>query len=129
LRKIKQEVEQYMTGLTPEGHTLTARFLFPDEFIGFQGHFPTKKILPGVCQLQCALSTLEKGSGKAAVLKEVMSAKYFSPVFPDDEVTCTVSGLGDAVGELIVKALLKKNELKISELKLRVSFSGRGNNT
>ena len=123
MRRIKEEIEQYMTGMEIEGLTLTSRFTFPPEFIGFQGHFPAKKILPGVCQIQCALSTLEKGRGKNVVLKEVVLAKYFSPLFPDDEVTCVVHDGGEAVGEHTVKALISKNTVKIAELKLRVLLS------
>lgn len=126
MRKVKEEVEQYMTGLEMESLTLTSRFIFPPEFIGFQGHFPTKKILPGVCQIQCALLTLEKGRGKSVALKEVVLAKYFSPLFPDDEVTCMVSDGGATSGEHTVKALITKNTVKIAELKLRVLIDGQG---
>ncbi len=115
-----------MTGLTKDGTRLTSCFTFPPAFIGFQGHFPEKKILPGVCQIQCALSLLEQGSGKAVVLKEVVLAKYFSPVFPDDEVTCVVNDMGDTSGETIVKAVISRKTDKISELKLRVSYDNGG---
>lgn len=127
MRTIKAEIEQYMTGPTRENATLTSCFAFPPEFIGFQGHFPAKKILPGVCQIQCALSTLEKGGGKAVVLKEVALAKYFSPVFPDEEVTCSVSDVKDIGDEFMVKAVIAKNGVKISEMKLRVSYAGGEN--
>ena len=119
---IKAEIERYMTGPVKEGARLTSRFAFPPVFIGFQGHFPEKKILPGVCQIQCVLSTLEKGSGKAVVLKEVVLVKYFSPVSPDDEVTCVVNDMGDESGEAVVKAIISKKTDKISEMKLRVSY-------
>lgn len=125
---IKAEIEQYMTGRTKEDKTLMSRFAFPSEFIGFQGHFPEKKILPGVCQIQCALSTFEKGAGKAVVLKEVMLAKYFSPVYPNDEVTCVVNDLGDTGKEFTVKAVITKNTVKIAELKLRLSFADQNGN-
>jgi 3-hydroxymyristoyl/3-hydroxydecanoyl-(acyl carrier protein) dehydratase len=94
-------------------------------FIGFQGHFPEKKILPGVCQVQCALSLLERGEGTAVVLKEIVLAKYFSPVFPDDEVTCVVSDIGEQRGEMTVKAVISKNAAKVSEMKLRVVLAPR----
>jgi len=128
LRKIKSEIEQYMTGLTKEEGKLTSHFAFPPEFIGFQGHFPEKKILPGVCQVQCALSLLEKGMGKAVVLKEIVLAKYFSPLFPGDEMTCVVGFSGDVGGDVVVKAVITKSTTKISELKLRVSFAEQGKN-
>jgi 3-hydroxymyristoyl/3-hydroxydecanoyl-(acyl carrier protein) dehydratase len=113
-----------MTGPAKDGTRLTSCFAFPPAFIGFQGHFPETKILPGVCQIQCALSMLEKGSGKAVVLKEVVLVKYFSPVFPDDEVTCVVNDMGDTGGEAVVKAIISKKTDKISEMKLRVSYDG-----
>jgi len=119
---IKTEIERYMTGPAKEGARLTSRFAFPPVFIGFQVHFPEKKILPGVCQIQCALSTLEKGSGKTVVLKEIVLVKYFSPVFPDDEMTCVVNDMGDTSGEAVVKAVISKKTDKISEMKLRVSY-------
>lgn len=119
---IKSEIERTMTGFEKKGGRLTSCFTFPSEFVGFHGHFPQMKVLPGVCQIQCALTLLEKGSGKAVSLKEVVLAKYFSPVFPDDVVTCVISDMGDARGELVLKAAIARASDKISELKLRVSF-------
>jgi len=114
-----------MTGLVKEGRRLTSHFAFPPGFIGFQGHFPQKKLLPGVCQIQCVLSLLEKGSGRAVVLKEVVLAKYFAPVFPDDEVTCVISDIEDTSEEFVVKAAISRSTAKISEMKLRVSYNKR----
>jgi 3-hydroxyacyl-[acyl-carrier-protein] dehydratase len=127
LSTIKEEIERYMTGLTKEGTRLSSCFTFPPGFIGFQGHFPEKKILPGVCQIQCALSLLEKGSGKAVVLKDIVLVKYYSPVFPDDEVTCVVNDMGDTSGEIVVKAAISRKTDKISEMKLRVSYDNGEN--
>jgi 3-hydroxymyristoyl/3-hydroxydecanoyl-(acyl carrier protein) dehydratase len=127
LSTIKAEIERSLTGLAKEGKRLTARFAFPFGCIGFQGHFPEKKVLPGVCQIQCALSLLEQGSGKAVVLKEVVLAKYFSPVYPDDEVTCVISDMGDTCGEVVVKAAISRANDKISEMKLRVSYDNAEN--
>lgn len=123
MRKIKKEVEQYMTVLTTEGQTHTSRFRFPEEFIGFQGHFPDKKILPGVCHLQAALTTLEKVKKQAVELKEIMSAKYFAPVLPSEELTCVCSDFQEKESDVTVKAVLFKNETKIAELKLRFRFA------
>jgi 3-hydroxymyristoyl/3-hydroxydecanoyl-(acyl carrier protein) dehydratase len=125
LSTIKAEIERSMTGLVKEGKRLTSRFAFPPGFIGFQGHFPQKKLLPGVCQIQCVLSLLEKGNGKAVVLKEVVLAKYFAPVFPDEEVTCVISDIEDTSGEFVVKAAISRATAKISEMKLRVSYNKR----
>ena len=126
MRRVKEEIEQYMLGMEIEGLALTSRFSFPPEFIGFQGHFPAKKILPGVCQIQCALTTIEKGRGKSAALKEVVLAKYFSPLFPGDEMTCVVNDGGMTSGEHTVKVSITKNTVKIAEMKLRVVVAAQG---
>jgi 3-hydroxyacyl-[acyl-carrier-protein] dehydratase len=124
LRKIKTEVEQYLTGITKADRTVTASFLFPPEFIGFQGHFPLKKILPGACQIQCVLSAIEKIEEKSIALKEIELAKYFTPVFPDEEVVCTVREVEGDGGESIFKARITKGSIKVTEMKLRVSLPG-----
>ena len=103
------------------GRSVTADFLFPPGFIGFQGHFPGKPILPGACQVQCVLSTIEKGEGKSAVLKEIERAKYFTPIFPDESVTCTVQEVA-AAGDVTFKACIVKGTERVTEMKLRVSL-------
>lgn len=124
---IKSEIERSMSGFGKEGKRLTSCFAFPTGFIGFQGHFPQKKILPGVCQIQCVLTLLEKGSEKTVFLKEVVLAKYFTPVFPGDEVTCVIRDMGDACGEVVVKAAISRESDKIAEMKLRVSYDNGEN--
>src|ERR1039457_5626251 len=97
-----------MDGFTRTDSTLTSSFLFPSEFIGFQGHFPAKKVLPGACQIQCVLSTIERALEKCVVLKEIVLAKFIAPVFPDDSMVCTVSGVSEADAEFICKARITK---------------------
>lgn len=126
MRTIKSETERYMTALTREAAKFSCRFQFPAEFIGFLGHFPEKKILPGVCQVQCALTLLEKGAGKDVILKEIVQAKYFSPVFPDDEIVCVVSDVNDKGSEMTVKAAITKGASKVSEMKLRIVLAQSG---
>ena len=121
MRKIRLETEECLSGLEINGRSVTANFLFPPEFIGFQGHFPGKPILPGACQIQCVLSTIEKGAGKIAVLKEIARAKYVTPIFPDEPVTCTVQEV-DAAGDVTFKARISKGGERVTEMKLRVSL-------
>jgi len=109
-----------MTSLTKTDRAIVSCFVFSPEFIGFQGHFPTKKVLPGACQIQCALTTIERASKKVVGLKEIMLAKYFTPVFPDEEMTCTVHSIGDEVSEPTYKAVITKGAAKVAEMKLRV---------
>jgi 3-hydroxyacyl-[acyl-carrier-protein] dehydratase len=129
LKKVKAEIEKCMTGLDSAERQATSRFLFPESFIGFQGHFPDKKILPGVCQVQSALATVEKAKNRKTILREIVLAKYFAPVSPNEEILCACSELEES-GEFTYKAVITKGNVKVSELKLRVAFSNeQGNHT
>ena len=123
MSKIRTDIERYMDGPTRTNSILTSSFMFPTEFIGFQGHFPTNKILPGACQIQCIISTIEKALEQRVVLKEILLAKYIAPVFPGDKVICTVSGVPDTGIEFIYKARITKGAEKVTDLKLRISLS------
>ncbi|MFA6054223.1 MAG: hypothetical protein WC769_02490 [Thermodesulfovibrionales bacterium] len=103
---------------------LTACFVFPADFIGFQGHFPQKKLLPGVCQIQCIIYMLEKWKKNNVALMEIVSAKFLSPVLPLEEITCECREIQDNDGELIVKALISKAGGRVAEMKLRVRLAG-----
>lgn len=111
-----------MAGLERDGANLSARFLFPPEFIGFQGHFPARPVLPGACQIQCVLTTLEGGLGQRVVLREIVLAKFVAPVLPDQEITCLVSDCGDTPGEWLCRARISRGGSRVTELKLRVSL-------
>ncbi len=122
MSKIQADVERYMDGPTRIDSVISSRFSFPPEFIGFQGHFLTKMVLPGACQIQCAISTLRKGLRQSVILKEIVLAKYVAPVLPGDNLICTVSSVADAGNELICKVRITKGGEKVSDLKLRVAL-------
>jgi len=119
---IKKEIEHCMSDLVEFDRTLTARFAFPEDFIGFQGHFPDNKILPGVCQIQCAVTMLEKWKNLPVVLKEIILAKFFSTVIPLEEFMCVCKGIEHTGEDFILRASIRKGDKKISEMKLKVRF-------
>jgi len=122
LNTIRREIAACMTDLTESNHVLTSHFTFPDDFVGFQGHFPARKILPGVCQIQCVRFMLERWSTRTVALKEIVGAKYFAPIVPSEQVTCTCKEVRDTSEIFVLKAVLTKGEQKISEIKLKVRF-------
>ncbi len=122
MKKVKAEIVQHMAGLQTSGKQISARFVFPGEFIGFQGHFPDKKVLPGVCQIQCAVAVVEQARQRKVALKEIALAKYFLPVLPDEEILCVCSDV-EGSGEFTMKAVITKGTAKAAELKLRMAFT------
>jgi 3-hydroxyacyl-[acyl-carrier-protein] dehydratase len=105
-----------------EDSGLNARFFFPEDFIGFQGHFPDKKILPGVCQIQCVINMVDKWKEGRAVLKEVVMAKFLSPVSASEELVCLCNIISESDGDCILKAAFNKDGQKIAEVKLKVGL-------
>jgi 3-hydroxyacyl-[acyl-carrier-protein] dehydratase len=103
-----------------DGGILKARFVFPEEFAGFQGHFPSHKVLPGVCQILCVNLMFEKSIGRPVVLKEIISAKFISPVLPLEEIACVCTNNAGNGHKYTLKASISKLAGKISEIKLKV---------
>lgn len=123
---IKKQIKKYLTGLEFSGEgVLTASFTFPEDFLGFQGHFPEKKVLPGVCQIQCVTSMIEKYTGKAVLLSEIVSVKFLAPVFPSEEIICCCRGIKDDLSDFVVKASVISNGKAVAEMKLKGSFDRR----
>ncbi len=119
---MRKEISECMSELSQSDQTLTAAFVFPESFSGFQGHFPSKKILPGVCQIQCVLAMLEKWKNRTTHLKEISISKFLSPALPNERISCVCSELTDVKQEFTVKAVISKGGQKISELKLKVFY-------
>ena len=118
---VRRDIERYMTALSEmDDGTLIARFVFPEKFAGFQGHFPSHKVLPGVCQIMCVKFMFEKSASRPVVLKEIVSAKFISPVSPLEEITCVCrNNIGNG-HERTLKASISKANSKVSEIKLKV---------
>lgn len=120
---IKRDIERCMKGLSQvDENTLTASFIFPEDFVGFQGHFPSHKVLPGVCHIQCVTLMFERSKKRPVFLKEIIQAKYISPVLPSEELVCVCSNSGKEGEDIVLKATISRETRKVSELKLRVSI-------
>lgn len=113
-----------MSGLVRSDRKLSASFTFPQDFIGFEGHFPTKKILPGVCQIECVAAMLEAWNKRHIAIREVVNAKYLLPVLPSEELSIECTDVDSAADELVVKVQIKRAGQRVTELKLKVNLCG-----
>lgn len=118
--RIRREIEQCRRDLVRDGAARGARFRFPAQFIGFQGHFPGKPVLAGTCQIQCVLTTLEGLLDARVALGEVVMAKFVAPVLPEQEIACLVSDLTEADGERLCRARITREGERVAEFRLRV---------
>jgi len=99
-----------------------ATFVFDEEFVGFQGHFPERKILPGICQIMCVTIVMEGWKKKWLSIEEVRKVKYFLPVEPGDELTCKCVIASSSNDNFTVKAILSKGLDKVSDMSLVFSY-------
>ena len=53
-----------------EDGKITAEISFPKNFTGFEGHFPGKPVVPGVCKVLSVVALLELSSKQKGVFKD-----------------------------------------------------------
>jgi len=104
--------------------TLTARFVFPAEFLGFQGHFPGEPVLPAVCEIQGAVAMLEAWRNRRVGLREIILAKFSAPVTCDEELVYACSVTKEDPHGAVVKATVAKDGRAVARFRLRVAFDG-----
>ncbi len=105
----------------PEGAWL-ATFVFPPDYVGFQGHFPGNPVLPGVCMVEAALAMLAATGLGAVRLMQMVSAKWFAPVRPGETLTFRATFSNDETeGERKVRFRITRQEAKVAELSLIVT--------
>ena len=104
---------------------ICAKFIFPADFIGFQGLFPDKPILPGICKILAVKAMLQRYYNRKLSIRQIVTAKFFAPVACGDEllIECLQKD-ANADGICIVKALVTSKGEKISKLELKIEKTG-----
>jgi 3-hydroxyacyl-[acyl-carrier-protein] dehydratase len=88
MNKIRQGIAAAALGAvtTDDNGTLEGRYLFPENFSGFAGHFPGHPILPAIVEIMLVVALVGAASGCPQRLVAVEDAKFLSPVSPDQEI-------------------------------------------
>lgn len=122
MSNIRQEVRDCMSEYSEiEPDKVSAVFVFPPDFSGFDGHFSFRAILPGVCITQCVLVMAEKMVGRPVTLQAIDRAKFFAPVTSNDKLSITCTQQARENGQILLKANATCDDKKISQLRLIVS--------
>jgi 3-hydroxyacyl-[acyl-carrier-protein] dehydratase len=126
MNRLGQEIRKCMSGLTDAGKEgLTARFLFPGDFVGFQGHFPERPVLPAVCKIQAAVAMLEAWKERRLRLDEIVLAKFAAPVTCDEEAVFLCQVTMEDSHRAVVRVTVTKHGDMVARFKLRVAFGDR----
>lgn len=77
-----------ITAQESDSLTLDAALVFPDDFVGFDGHFPGNPIVPGIVQIMsAAYVAAQHGGGR---LQAVKRCKFMRPVRPGERIWLVV---------------------------------------
>jgi 3-hydroxyacyl-[acyl-carrier-protein] dehydratase len=74
------QIKRCLQKVTETEEGVWGRFEFPDNFIGFAGHFPDNPVLPGICKIKAGLILLEQFYQAPVEIQEIARAKFFAPV-------------------------------------------------
>ncbi len=105
---------------TEEG--LTAQLRLDASYAVFEGHFPERPVLPGVCQMYALREVLSRFHGREMQWESVRDLKFLSPVLPpeDVELTLSVKETPAEEGKLKIDAVLATQTAK--KTKIRAIF-------
>jgi 3-hydroxyacyl-[acyl-carrier-protein] dehydratase len=89
MNKLKKEIIEAALGpIEAIAHDKAVRrYLFPQSFIGFAGHFPGYPVLPAYVQVLTAITVIEEWKGCPFQLASVERAKFHIELRPDQEIT------------------------------------------
>lgn len=115
---IRTQIEHCIQEVTSRDDQIIATVCFESDFIGFQGHFPKNPVLPGMCLLETVVVLGQGLKGTSVRMTELVAAKFFSVVFPEQAVTfdCTLKG------DTIV-AHIKTETQRIAQVKMKVAYA------
>lgn len=119
MNRIAQETVQARLGeiVGNADGSFEGRYLFPESFAGFAGHFPGFPILPAVVQIRAAVALVAEVKGLGQRLVAVQDAKFLNTVHPGQELT--VSCRTRAVhGKELYDLRLTAGEVTVSTLLL-----------
>ena len=118
---LRQAIKKAMSDFECSEDSIRASFLFDKDFIGFQGHFENRSIVPGVCKIQALLLMLEEKYKKSVTLEEIENVKFFHPVTCSEklEFFCRDPLFGR---KKTIKCLVSKDDKKIADIQLKISI-------
>ncbi len=118
---LRQEIKRYMSDWDAGADGLIrACFVFPEDFTGFQGHFPGRPVVPGVCLVQSALVMLEKSQGVPVRLQEISNAKFYAPATSGDALDVVCSIREKSGKDIRAEAVVSLHGKKIAEIHVTV---------
>ena len=127
MNRLRREIRSSLHDLElPADGSRSARFRFPADFVGFQGHFPGQPVLPGICLVLAALALAEAPGGATLRLLEVVSAKFTAPAGAGEDLRAECRTAEEEGGSLHLRAVFLRGSDKVARLELRARRAAPG---
>ncbi len=116
MNPLKQAIQASATGPMEmkDEATVARTYCFPEDFMGFSGHFPGYPILPALVQLMTGWSLLEAKQGHAVKIATIERAKFLLEIYPGQKilVQCKCTTVNGMAGGRI--KIMKEDQLAAS---------------
>jgi 3-hydroxyacyl-[acyl-carrier-protein] dehydratase len=97
-------------------------YIFPQSFLGFQGHFPGRPILPAVVQVMIFRESIAEKLNQNLVIATMTRAKFLKVINPETPVTA-IWTLKETEGQFLCKCLLESEGERASSFNLTLIVS------
>lgn len=95
-------------------------YIFPQSFLGFQGHFPGRPILPAVVQVMIFRESIAEKLNQNLEIETITRAKFLKVINPETSVTA-IWTLKEADGQFLCKCLLESEGQRVSSFNLTLT--------
>lgn len=109
-----------------EDGKITAEISFPKNFTGFEGHFPGKPVVPGVCKVLSVVALLELSSKQKVYLRTIVLSKFMLPVTCQEKLTIELRRETKSGTLVRVKALFRSADKKVADIQIEVDYERSG---
>ena len=87
MNRIGLELQSHLEDvITDDAGDVRGRYILPETFVGFEGHFPGNPVLPGIVTIQLVLELMAKQKAMPLRLCAISQAKFFHVISPEDRV-------------------------------------------
>ena len=97
------------------GNSLKCQLRYDAAHSIFQGHFPGKPIVPGVCSVEIIRELMELALQKAIILRKSSNIKFLRLLTPEDRPVADLNWKEEN-GELLVQAVMKVDEANVFKM-------------
>lgn len=101
-----------------EENSFSAYFSLREDFPPLEGHFPDRKILPGVAQIALVASAMRLYLNRNVLLSQVNRVKFMNPAMPGDDLCISIEMTAGENDLVDLKARLSAQEKVISTMTL-----------